>query len=322
MDTKVCPRCNETKPLSEFSVDHSAASGYKSHCKACVREASRRHRERMRVTEKHIPDSKVCAMCHVEKPHTDFNRTRLSTDGLSSYCKSCVHLHYEKQASRPKHEVTEKRCLRCGLTKPAADFYAARREPDGLQAWCIDCVKGHQAEVREHHKLYMREYRQQNKEQIQARHRRYYRDNQAYLLQAAKHYYRTEYKGTPGNRAAQKRANHLRRIRTLAAPMEWSPAMERMHWEKQEGCCARCGNPLTDTGRRLPSDVSIDHIVPLSLGGGLTFRNTQLLCFSCNSSKNDTVSDYRAWVPLDARVVSPQDLQQPSLFWDGLLLTE
>lgn len=38
-----CPKCGETKPVSEFATDRSKASGHKSWCKACDNEKSKRY---------------------------------------------------------------------------------------------------------------------------------------------------------------------------------------------------------------------------------------------------------------------------------------
>ncbi len=45
---------------------------------------------------------------------------------------------------------------------------------------------------------------------------------------------------------------------------------------KRDGCCQMCG-----TEERL----SVDHIVPRTLGGDDNPSNLQVLCSSCNSSK-------------------------------------
>jgi len=42
---KVCPRCGAERELEEFARDASKASGFKSFCKACDNEKSRRYYE-------------------------------------------------------------------------------------------------------------------------------------------------------------------------------------------------------------------------------------------------------------------------------------
>ena len=51
--------------------------------------------------------------------------------------------------------------------------------------------------------------------------------------------------------------------------------------------CAACGSS---------ERLTRDHVVPLSQGGGHTWRNSQMLCHSCNSGKQDVHStDHRNW---------------------------
>jgi 5-methylcytosine-specific restriction endonuclease McrA len=58
--------------------------------------------------------------------------------------------------------------------------------------------------------------------------------------------------------------------------------------EASGGVCLACG---TD------EDLSVDHVVPLSLGGSNTIENIQPLCVACNCEKGATVQDYRERSP-------------------------
>jgi 5-methylcytosine-specific restriction endonuclease McrA len=59
------------------------------------------------------------------------------------------------------------------------------------------------------------------------------------------------------------------------------PAWFRWAVFKRDGYkCCRCGGD---------EDLTVDHIHPESLGGQLTPENTETLCRSCNSSKNDKI---------------------------------
>lgn len=50
----------------------------------------------------------------------------------------------------------------------------------------------------------------------------------------------------------------------------------------RDGCCQRCGTE---------DNLSVDHIVPRSLGGTDNLDNLEVLCSSCNSSKGGRFFD-------------------------------
>ena len=50
----------------------------------------------------------------------------------------------------------------------------------------------------------------------------------------------------------------------------------------RDGCCQRCGTE---------DNLSVDHIVPRSLGGDDSLSNLEVLCQSCNSSKGGRFFD-------------------------------
>lgn len=73
----------------------------------------------------------------------------------------------------------------------------------------------------------------------------------------------------------------LRRAdRIRAAGGEVPRAVRRRVLERSGNRCQQCGST---------SDLTIDHIVPVSRGGTSTESNLQALCRSCNSRKRDAV---------------------------------
>jgi len=60
---------------------------------------------------------------------------------------------------------------------------------------------------------------------------------------------------------------------------EWRALLFSCGWR-----CLSCG-----TGE----DLSVDHVVPLSLGGANTIENVQVLCQECNGEKGLAATDYR-----------------------------
>jgi len=78
----------------------------------------------------------------------------------------------------------------------------------------------------------------------------------------------------------------IRRARKLNAPGDGVPDIE---WERiQEEYNHSCIGPGPHSGT-----LSMDHIVPLSLGGADEPSNIQPLCRACNARKGTKVIDYR-----------------------------
>lgn len=66
------------------------------------------------------------------------------------------------------------------------------------------------------------------------------------------------------------------------------PHFTGREWERLVlyfGCCLCCGEAETK--------LTVDHVIPLTKGGGNNIENVQPLCGPCNSTKHDKVIDYR-----------------------------
>jgi 5-methylcytosine-specific restriction endonuclease McrA len=72
-------------------------------------------------------------------------------------------------------------------------------------------------------------------------------------------------------------------------PVDPIQVFDRDRWK-----CKCCGikTKLADRGTYKPKAPELDHIIPLSVGGEHSYRNTQLLCRACNLKKrNDHAND-------------------------------
>jgi 5-methylcytosine-specific restriction endonuclease McrA len=67
-----------------------------------------------------------------------------------------------------------------------------------------------------------------------------------------------------------------------------SKTKKRIRQELERGR-PRCANP----GCHRRTNLTIDHIVPLSKGGSDHISNLQLLCRACNTAKGDECIDYK-----------------------------
>ena len=88
---------------------------------------------------------------------------------------------------------------------------------------------------------------------------------------------RAAYTGaTAGSQGGQSFTATNKRVAFTAAERE---TIKSHLGKKQKGKCAGCG-------RKIPADLQeIDHIQPVSKGGGNELRNLQLLCATCNRRK-------------------------------------
>ena len=66
-----------------------------------------------------------------------------------------------------------------------------------------------------------------------------------------------------------------------------SPAIRQRLMRRQRGKCVYCRNKLRPRGRVF----HVDHIIPLSAGGGDEEENLQALCSKCNTWKSDHTHD-------------------------------
>ncbi len=134
---KVCRVCGEVKPVHDFFMKDRCKDGREGRCKAChTKEDSatcvRLQREedllRQQIIQQVLMGSKKCVKCTVEKPVEEFNRAKRNSDGLNSWCKSCMRT-YAKVVSTPKRH-SRKREEREAKRKQARDY--ARFKSYGL----------------------------------------------------------------------------------------------------------------------------------------------------------------------------------------------
>lgn len=58
--------------------------------------------------------------------------------------------------------------------------------------------------------------------------------------------------------------------------------------ERDDGTCQWCGvKCVRETQPKSPDALTIDHIMPVSQGGGSWSGNLQVLCLACNTRKAD-----------------------------------
>lgn len=144
MDTALCSRCREQKPLSGFYLRYDRGTPRLTHpCIECRKALNVEKYKRKRVP---VPAGfKRCPQCVETKPVGDFGPNRSRPDGKQTYCHLCWSERQRTYAAGNR-EITieaapigEKPCRRCGITKPLSDFRPDLRALDKRQPYCVPC---------------------------------------------------------------------------------------------------------------------------------------------------------------------------------------
>jgi len=203
-----------------------------------------------------------------------------------------------------------KTCYSCHLEKPLSEFHKDTSRKDGSQRACKPCVSAISAKRREANKEKLRAqwaaWRDANRERIAANGKRYNLENKDKVTEYRKKYYvenkesilAVGAKYRADNPEAQKARNarwakanpekcaaKTRRRRALKMAAEGTHTRQDIDklFLLQKGKCASCTIKLIKSGKNI---YHVDHIMPLTKGGGDGPDNLQLLCPGCNIKKN------------------------------------
>lgn len=87
---KTCQKCNQDKQFIQFNKNKSKKDGLDIYCKECVIENSKKYRPERIILLPQDPNNKICIKCSKEKSKTEFTIMTKQSDGLNTYCKSCI----------------------------------------------------------------------------------------------------------------------------------------------------------------------------------------------------------------------------------------
>lgn len=163
-----------------------------------------------------------------------------------------------------------KTCSLCKNTKIKSEFHTNKISKDGFCSWCKICKS-----------IKDKKYRDENIAEIRENQRLYSEKNAFKAREKAK-------KWKIDNPDRVKVNHQKRRARKRDAStgnftvLDWINIKQFFGYE-----CPACYK------REPEIKLTMDHIIPLVLGGIHGINNIQPLCFSCNSRKNKNTVDYR-----------------------------
>lgn len=131
----------------------------------------------------------------------------------------------------------------------------------------------------------MRRWRERNPERALEINRRWQRANPEKIAAKVK-----AYRQTPAGRAMKRAAEARRRARKANAKVVESFNLAEV-FERDGWRCGICGEPTNPEAKVPALDApTLDHIVPLAMGGDHSLANAQCAHFSCNASKGARVA--------------------------------
>lgn len=212
---------------------------------------------------------KTCTMCGLDKPASDYHRKKQQASGLNPSCKECVAIksreYYAANASRIKDNVknwSERNADR--VKERAAGRY--RKKADAIKAAAKEWASLNKVRRKEIAEKSAEKNRSRKNEQQRIANREFYR------------LYPDVAREEGRMRAA------IRRSRAVEAGIN----IKRSDWRAlidffETGVCLYCktyGHKLT-----------MDHWIPVSLGGKTEVGNLIPCCKSCNSRKSNKHPD-------------------------------
>lgn len=171
-----------------------------------------------------------------------------------------------------------KKCANCGGSGP---FNNDKSKRDGLSSWCKACVneksRAWRLENPDRAREHLRKWRAKNPDR-QREHKVKWRDKNRAQANASVSRWA---KANPEKRRVYTKN---RRNNKLGASGKFSSEEWGALCRKYDNRCLACGKKTR---------LTVDHVVPISVGGSNDISNIQPLCVSCNSRKGTKVIDYR-----------------------------
>ena len=232
-----------------------------------------------------------CTVCKEWKQWSEFGNNKGKKYGKENLCKAC-----KKKSDRKYYENNKEKVAKTNseylkkhpeVKKKAQGNYRNRHKGKIKES-----NKDYRIRNREPRRLYNIEFLKNNPEKSKIYTNRHYTKNHDKCIEVARVYRLNNPEKTAEARRKYARDkpwdSSFRCARRRAMKQNAEGSHTRQEWldlcEKYEHKCLCCGEE---------TNLSEDHIVPITKGGSDYISNIQPLCRSCNSRKSTKTIDYR-----------------------------
>lgn len=248
-----------------------------------------------------IVTEKKCTSCKEVKPVSEFCVNKAKKDGINTICRQCQRIkknswdaenaerikEYTKEYYRNDPERSKAAAVKWQKEHPERMKEINRKTKEKHKVSIQEYFKRRYEEAKEAFKAYSRKryaehkdkhisYKQRNAEAIREKKREYNQKNQEKNRVSHREWFRKN----PEKAQIYERNREARKIGGHVSIEEWREIKNK--YGNKCLCCGRSDVKLT-----------MDHVVPLVVGGKHQADNIQPLCLPCNSSKGKKVIDYR-----------------------------
>ncbi len=207
--------------------------------------------------------------------------------------------------------MNDKTCKKCLETKPMTEFYRNRQARDGRQSRCKKCQCAYNAQWRTANPEYLAQWRTANPEydaRWRAANAEQIRESQAQWRaenpeKVREYKVKWRFENPVSYRDGTIRRQGERRARKAGNPVEQGISASVL-LELQGGICYLCLEHI-DLSLQYPhpASLSVDHVLPISKGGGHTWDNTRACHLGCNFAKGSKPLDTLS-APVDEEVAA------------------
>jgi 5-methylcytosine-specific restriction endonuclease McrA len=226
--------------------------------------------------------TKYCPRCKTVKGATEFSRNKSRKSGLADYCRQCMKSATAASIAKKPDEYAAKGRERA-QRRYQADPEARREQSRQYRRTHHESFIQRKRERYAAHRAEMLDAARIYREKHGAAHNQRKRERYAADVDGARAYHREKYWGARSRYLAKRQ-----RARSKQAGVEGTYTAEQ--WDalclfySPDGLCLACTQPC---------QLTIDHVIPLSMGGKNQVGNLQCLCLGCNSRKGRQHHDYR-----------------------------